>query len=65
MFEEIINGFGQLTHAMKDTAANTPVGDVAKEAFDEIEPRGRGGDEVGVEVGMTDKPFLDALMFVR
>jgi hypothetical protein len=39
--------------AAKASRADDLGGDFAKEAFHQIEPRGRGGNEMDVETGMT------------
>ena len=45
--------------------ADDLAGNFAKEAFHQIEPGGRGGNEMDVETGMTLKPSGDFGVLVR
>ena len=45
--------------AAKTPRADDLGGDLAKEAFHQIEPGGRGGDKMDVKTGMTLKPSGD------
>jgi hypothetical protein len=59
------DGVDQLTHALESAPANPLVGDVAKPAFHEVQPRTARRDEVNVEPGMALQPSLDLGVFVR
>ena len=50
--------------AAKAARADDLGGDFPKEAFDQIEPGGRGGSKMDMETGMTLKPGDDFGMFV-
>ncbi len=53
------DGTDQFRDAGKYAAAQTLGGEVAEEAFDHIQPRGRGGGEMHVETRVFLQPFLD------
>jgi hypothetical protein len=55
----------QFLHVMKDAAADSLVGEVAKEAFHHVQPRTTGRREVHVEPAVPIQPPLNLRMFVR
>lgn len=55
----------QFAHAVKDTPAQTLLGEVAKEAFHHVEPGGAGGCEMHVQAGMPLQPVFHLGVFVR
>jgi hypothetical protein len=50
---------------LEDAAAQLVLGQVAEEAFDHIEPTGRGWGEVDVEALVTVQQADDLLVFMR
>jgi hypothetical protein len=46
---------------VEDAAADGFVGELAEEAFDEVQPRARGRGEVQVEARVLCQPLLEAL----
>ena len=59
-----MDGDFQVGDALEDAAADPLAGDLGEEAFDEIEPRRRGGREMQTEPRMQRQPLLDVRMFV-
>ena len=53
------DGGFEFGHAVEHTAADGVSGDQAEEAFDQVDPGGRGGREMEVEAGMAFEPGLD------
>ena len=49
----------EFSDAAEDAAADGVAGDQAEEAFDQIDPGGRGRSEVEVEAGVALEPSLD------
>ena len=49
---------------MEDAATELVLGEVAEEAFDHVEPRGRGGSKAHVESPVLFDPALDPGMLV-
>jgi hypothetical protein len=64
MLDVFVDGGDQLGHTGKHTAAHTFHRDVAKEALDRVQPRGRGRREVHVNARSFSKPPLHSGMFV-
>jgi hypothetical protein len=62
--EELVDRLDQLGDAVEDAAAERFVGELAEPAFDEVEPRARGRDEVEMEAGVFREPRLDVGVFV-
>jgi len=60
-----VDGGNQLRDAGEHAAAQPLGGDVAKEAFDHVQPRGRSGGEVHDESRMLFQPRLHGRMLVR
>ena len=56
MIQKAENVSDQGCNAAKAARADDLAGDFAKEAFHQIEPGGRGGNEMDVKTGMTLKP---------
>ena len=59
VIEVFLDGGFELGEALEDAAANTVLGDPAKEAFDLIEPGSRGRSEVHMEARVPFEPRLD------
>ena len=59
MIEEAEDVGDQGSDAVKASRADDFGGDFAKEAFHQIEPGGRGGNEMEVKTGMTLEPGAD------
>ena len=55
----------EFSDAAEDAAADGVAGDQAEEAFDQIDPGGRGRGEVEVEAGVALEPSLDLGVLVR
>ena len=64
VFEEVVDGLGEFTHASENAPSDSSVGDLAKETLYQVEPRRRGRDEVSMETRMTFEPPFDLTMFV-
>ena len=64
MREVDVDGGDQFVDAGKAAFAHDLVGELAKEAFDEVEPGGAGGSEVNVNAGMFFQPGADSGMLV-
>ena len=65
MIQKAENVSDQGRNAAKAARADDLAGDFAKEAFHQIEPGGRGGNEMDVKTGMTLKPSGDFGVLVR
>lgn len=59
VIEVFLDGGFELGEALEDAAANTVLGDPAKETLDLIEPGSRGRGEVHLEAAMPFEPGLD------
>ena len=64
VLEKGVDGVGQFLDAAKYTSADPLCGEFTKEPFDEIQPRGRGWDEVHLKTRMPCEPGLDKGVFV-
>ena len=64
MVDVVADGNDQLFKVLENAAAELIGGQVAKEAFDHIEPRGRSGGKVHVETLMALEPALHTGMLV-
>jgi hypothetical protein len=60
----VMDGLDQGLEAGKDFRADTPHGEVAKEAFHHVEPRGARRGEVEHEAGMFHQPGFHFDVFV-
>ena len=56
MVDVIADGGDQLFEVMEDAATELVLGEVAEEAFDHVEPRGRGGAISSLR-GMRERVF--------
>ena len=65
MSDVLCNSIDEFVDRTKDSMAKPAFGDVAKETFHHIEPRGAGGREVNMETLVALHPSLDLRMFVR
>jgi hypothetical protein len=54
--EVVLDGTDEIRHRGKDATTNRLVGDLAKPALDEVEPRTRRRGEVQVKSGMLAEP---------
>ena len=61
----ILNCLDELADTVEHASADALVGDFHKPSFHQVEPRGRGGDEVEMKARMFEKPRLNVGMFVR
>ena len=64
MVDVVADGGDQLLQVLENAAADLVCSQVAKEAFDHIEPRGRSGGKADVESLMALEPALHTGMFV-
>src|ERR1043166_9929065 len=62
---EFVDGRTQSRNALEGATANALVGELAKPAFDEIQPRRGGWGEVQVKARMLGQPVLHLGMLVR
>ena len=62
--EVAVDGDLQVGHTPEDAASDALAGDLGEEAFDEIQPRRRGGREMQTEPGMLREPPLHVRMLV-
>src|SRR3977135_1683443 len=62
--EVVLDRGYQVGDAVEGAAADGFGGDVGEEAFDQVEPGGRGWGEVQVEAGVLGQPGLDVGMAV-
>jgi len=65
MGEVFVNGCDQLGHAGEGATAQPIDREVAKEALDHVQPRGRSRREVHVKARALGQPALHGQMFVR
>ena len=63
-FQVVFDCGDQLRNAIKTAAADSLVGNLAKPALDEVQPRTRRRNEVKVESGMSSNPGFDPWVFV-
>ena len=61
----IANGLDQLLDVVERIAPQSPLGEVTKPAFDQVEPGTGRGSKVQVKARMAMQPMLDAGMLVR
>ena len=61
----ISDGYDELFEVLEGAAPDSVFGQVAEEALDHVEPRGRSGREVHMESLMASHPALHPFMFVR
>src|SRR5579864_1486322 len=59
------DGALQFGDAAEDAATEPSLSQVAEPAFYQVQPRGRGGNEVKVEARMVSPPSFDPWMFMR
>jgi hypothetical protein len=64
LIDIVADGHDELFEVFEDAAAQLVLGQVAEEAFDHIEPTGRGWGEVDMEALVTVEPADDLLVFV-
>jgi hypothetical protein len=64
IFYITVYGLNQVKNACKYSAANTFNRDFPEKAFDHIQPRRRGGDEVHFKPGVFFKPFYNPWMLM-
>src|SRR6266446_1911528 len=62
--EVAVDGDLQVGHTPEDAASDALAGDLGEEAFDEIQPRRRGGREMQTEPGVLREPPLHVRMLV-
>jgi hypothetical protein len=62
--DEVVDRVFQVCDAGEAAAADALGGDLAEPAFDQVQPRARGRDEVHVEAWMFREPLADAGMLV-
>ena len=60
----VADGHDELFEILEDSTPDAVFGQVAEEALDHVQPRGRGGREVHVEALVASHPALHALMFM-
>ena len=65
MSDVLLDGPDQIGNAAEDTSSNALRGELAEEAFDEIQPGRAGRSEVYVEARMFRQPPSYRRMFVR
>jgi hypothetical protein len=65
LIDVVADGHDELFEVFEDAAAQLVLGQVAEEAFDHIEPTGRGWGEVDMEALVTVQPADDLLVFMR
>ena len=64
MLGDIVRSADQFAHAVEDSPTEALLGEVAKEAFHHVEPRGTGGREVHMEAWMPIEPAFHLGVFV-
>lgn len=64
LFNVVGDSVNEVWLALEHAAADAFVRDLAKPAFDQVEPRGTGRREVDMKTQMLPEPFLDVGMFV-
>src|SRR5437762_3042719 len=61
----IVESQFKIWNAGEHATSKSVDGEIAKEAFDHVEPRAAGGSEVDMKARMAIKPAADRRMFVR
>lgn len=65
MVDVVSDGYDELFQIAEDSTTDAVFGQVAKEPFDHVQPRCRGGREVYMEAPVFSEPALHRRVFVR